>query len=814
MTSNYEWKSMDKIEHFLNEFPNVEKLKYLYTLWYFWKNCYIDSGYMPSTQWSTIVKLSPYGQELLEKNLQELKCEDEALLKFCLFILFYYYDLLVSVEETNADEIAALLEEEILTGKVKFPFRFGRILYDKYNDNYTEERADYLLEPDVIMLLDNTPIGVYQLGRTLIGPMGILTSSENRYLPPSLKLPLWHCSDTGCRSIHTVRLLSDKSPIKTIIHQISDILFETFNHKSDWESVLNLICFRKVKKELGLMYNDIAALIGDCITEKEMKILLEEALKTPKSQELRKIISNSPQKASLIKSTPSLIANCLESAEQFQLLLILSDKELISLIENCLDRRMLRIPVGQIREAKHIPNLSSLAATTELSCFGLRSTKNEPSVVLMGMIEQIYINCGRHSDLRWRLKADRDTPTGIALFNFLNKNGPEETVKALILPSEDICKSFKEKLCISVNPIENTEIFINRLLWRIGFEPINKDTLIFRLSERLECFNNILMQATEPLTERMREDIRSAGVNLFVSVEEFIDSLITYNVWVLASDHFMDTQCVYNLAKARQSVSVTLGTSLSSGEEELSWNPDGSNTLGVLQRYLMEAMDWMSSLNELDRDHYSRPEEDMPFYVDDESQFFLFKHRQLWADMHISSLQAYTAGFTSICKLIGQANLSSVRNGLDHMRDEDKFPQIDSMIACASRLRQASALADKQRYFPNPLWLLKFEQNRHGIHEYSLIDSNQTLVTINGPSMFSSARLPDFNRPWLVAPVRIHEYQNTSLIFRYQQTNEYDAYWDGYPRRKFFPSKNNSLIEDMKTDESCNVEELKLDTDK
>ena len=722
--------------------------------------------------------------------------------------MFYYHDLLISVEETDTKQMAALLEQEIFSEKIKFPFRFGRYLYDKYNDNYTEERTDHLLEPDVLKLLNNTPIGVYQLGRTIIGPMGILTSAENRFLPPTLKLFLWHCSDTGCRAIHMVHLQSDKSPIQTLTRLINDTLFEVLNQRSEWKHALDIIYFIKAERELGIRYNDIAALLGDCITEKGKKILLEEAFKTPKSRELRKTISNSPQKTSLIKGTPAETVSCLKSEELFQLLLTLSDKELIFLIENCLDRRILRIPVGQIRVAKRIPNLSSLSAPTELSCFGLRSTKSQPSVVLMRMIEQIYMNCGKLSDLRWRLKADTDTPTGTTLFNFLSKNGPEETVRALILPSKDICNDFKDKLCILISPIEDTDIFINRLLWRIGFDPVNKDTLIIRLNDRIDCFNNILMQATEPMTERMREDIRSAGVNLFVSVEEFLDSLITYNVWVLASDHFLDTKCIYNLTKARHLVSITLGITLTSGEQELSWNPNGGNTLSVLQRYLTEAMKWMSTLMELEHERYLRPEEDMPFFVEDEAQAFLFKHKQLWADMDISSLQVYLTGFASICKLIGQSNLSGVRNGIDHMRDEDTFPQIDAMIACASRLRQASALAGNQRYFPNPLWLLKYEQNRRGLQEYTLVDSNQALLIVNGPSMFSGSLLPNFNRPWLVAPVRMNEYPNTNMIFRYQQTNEYDAYWDGYPRRKFFPPNNNLPIKDMKIDEFHKMEEL------
>jgi hypothetical protein len=151
--------------------------------------------------------------------------------------------------------------------------------------------------------------------------------------------------------------------------------------------------------------------------------------------------------------------------------------------------------------------------------------------------------------------------------------------------------------------------------------------------------------------------------------------------------------------------------------------------------------------------------------------------------MNKSLLNIYINEFSSICKLIGQANLSSVRNGIDHMRDEKNFPPIDTMIACASRLKQASEIACKKRYFPNILWLSEYRINRDGYVEYKLVDSTNETIIIQGPSMFKGTGAPTINRPCLISPVRLSEYPNSNLVFRYEQTNEYNSYWDGYPRR-------------------------------
>lgn len=783
MSNVHKWKSNKKIEESMKDYPQMEKLKRLYSLWYFWDNCYIDSNYTPSPQWKDIVKLSNYGKNIVSEFLQDLNCEDEALLNFCLFKIFYYHDILISVEETNIDLIEKLLEKDLINKNIRLPFLFGRLLYDKYNDNfcdYIQERIDHILEPDVLTLLDNTPVGVYQLGKLLVGPMGLIKSDEERFIPPTLSLPLWHCSDTGCGAIHTVRMISDTSCIAILQHQIKDILYEKFNRRSEWESALNLMFFKNAKRELGQNFMDLAVLLYEGFTENEMRSFLEEALRTYGPKVLKKLILKIPNK-NLLNDSPHEIVNNLDNAEVFQSLLFFSDLNLISIIENCLDHKIIQIPLGQIRKAKNIPGI--VLNETEVSGFGLRPAKEKSVVALIKMLEEVYAKCGKSSDLRWRLKASTEDSTGTSLFNYLNVNGPKETVKSLILPDETICKTLKENLYLSVNPIEKTDIFINRLLWRIGFEPIDKDTMIFRLNERIDHFIDVLMQSSDSLTEHMRENIRSAGVNLFVSVEEFLESLITFNVWVLASDHFLKTKCTYNLFEARKIVSSVLGVTLKSDDQELSWDSNGKNTLSVLVRYLNESKRWMTSLIELDRDNYLRSKEDMPYYTKYEMQSFLYKHTQLWADMEATSLQTYISDFVAIIKLIGQANLSSVRNGIDHMRDESNFPQIDLMIACATRLKQASAIACTKRYFPNLLWLSKYERTRDGFIEYTLIDSKNQSYIVKGPSMYKNTGSPTFYCPWLVSPVKLSEYPNSHIIFKYKQSNEYDYYWEGYPRR-------------------------------
>lgn len=272
-------------------------------------------------------------------------------------------------------------------------------------------------------------------------------------------------------------------------------------------------------------------------------------------------------------------------------------------------------------------------------------------------------------------------------------------------------------------------------------------------------------------------------------MEEFLDCFITYNIWVLASDHFLDTKCTFDLSRSRKIVSQIIGTTIESGSQKFSWDIEGTNNLGVMLCYLDKTLTWLKSLPQTERDLFSRNNEDFPHYASKSMESFLYKHTQLWADMDINSLKEYIEKFETICKLIRKSNLSCVRNGIDHKRSENEFPRIEVMDSCAECLKQIIKTANERRYFPNPLWLKKIEKNRYGMIKDILEDSSGQSIEINGPSMYFDILSPSFNGVWLVSPVKLSEYPNSHIIFKYKQMNEYDEYWDGYPRRIIIHSK-------------------------
>src|SRR5262249_59047937 len=123
---------------------------------------------------------------------------------------------------------------------------------------------------------------------------------------------------------------------------------------------------------------------------------------------------------------------------------------------------------------------------------------------------------------------------GEALIAFVRNRGPQVAVRELILSTASIAQLVCEDLRIPLVEIAGSDAAtVNRLLWKLGFSLMQFDDSLPRFKARLADFNTTILTAEPIETEDCREHVRSVGVNLFVSVEEFLDSLIAYNVWLL-----------------------------------------------------------------------------------------------------------------------------------------------------------------------------------------------------------------------------------------------------------------------------------------
>jgi len=219
------WKSSSELDAVVSSLPNISGLKTLYGLSVFWRRVIGSADYKASEEWNAVLRLTHQGEATL-KELRFLLTgfeEPDVLLAF--FEIFSYHDIFFDHERSDSTGIRQILERELREERVRLPYQFGRVLYDRFNDTYWGTRPEHLMGPEVEQLLQGTPIGVSQLGRLISGPLGIIDSEETRFVPPTRNLPLWHCSDTGCSAVHVVHLNEPRAPVVDAYSRISSALY-------------------------------------------------------------------------------------------------------------------------------------------------------------------------------------------------------------------------------------------------------------------------------------------------------------------------------------------------------------------------------------------------------------------------------------------------------------------------------------------------------------------------------------------------------------------------------------------------------------
>ncbi len=594
------------------------------------------------------------------------------------------------------------------------------------------------------------------------------------------------------------RIGFDIAEIKVVeaYNWIEQRLSREFGPPSEWENPLAWKHNRQCD-EARSDYVDICSVIGDCIFSQERAVLLEAVLMTDAGKTIRDTIRSIDSVKGLRSLPPSELTSKLNSEQQLQLLLTIPTESIVS----CLDRSVLlghiAIPPSEIRLPKKGHRAKNVCFASEISSLGIRPGHTEPFAAFASSILRAYVKAEIINELAWRLQSDASRGLDVTLTDFIRRNGPSESVSKLILASPTVTAEVCRDINLSLDEtIPQTESTKSRILWKFGFEIARHDDVMSRLNQRLQQLEDLLPQIDFAAGETAREKVRSAAVNLFVSVEQFLDRLIAFNVWLLASDHWAATRFQYQLSAARLTVSTVLGNSIQTPEGPLSWKSNGENALGTQLAYLNEFELWLDGLTEEKKE--SRQDVEFQKSADHSGRPFPFRHTKLWADSEIIELQRYKELLKKISKTVAQADVAGVRNGLDHQRDAMRFPTEDALLLCVTRLKAAARTAEQQRIYPVPYWFYSELQSTFGTSEISFKSARGDTFTIFRPSTVAS--LPEITRmnPVVFAPINFLGAPDSLLFFNVIGESEYSKYWSGYPRiSKVLPGEDETRAREI-----------------
>ena len=778
------WYSMKHVANNVTSLDYKEDVYQCYFLWRFYHSSLLKEDYTVSELWNDAVSLSDDGKKLRDEVGDKIKEHKTEEINFAFFLALYHLELLINIEKTDIALIERSLREDILSGTLHHPHIIGRELYNKFNDNDGYERTSVLGPQDSLRLIEKTTKGIYQLGNYLTGPLGLLISDEWRWVPPTLTLPLWHCSDTGCMKVHRVKLKPPMCTAVKIKAALEEKATEIWGNYSEWFRGLERLCFKELHP-MGRRFYDLAVFLGDCIHEKERDELFKSVVDSESGKIIREIIQMPPRRKSMAKGSPEDLCKRFSTEEKLQLLLCINDDTIIDHINTTNWNKDIDVKKSEVRKARHqLERFYYRDSSSELSSYGMRSTIDEPVLFLVELIHRSYLELSMMSDLEWKIKKEPHKNTQVKLMEYIEDNDPRDVVNDLVLSTKGVTEKFAEWMKISVDKLERHRDPTGIVLWNMGFNEPRHDYSTKLTKQRLEEFNTNLLELSEIRDESDRARIRSKGVNLFVSIEEFIENFVGYNIWLLASDHFLETKLMYNGEKARKEVSQILGKEINKEGNVFAWKDDGENSLGVLNIYLNEMMQWVRSLENADRRQIERPEQDLPHYHDDPIRAFTLRHQQMWADTDLAQLNSYVQKLQRIVDLLNAADIASIRNGLDHKRDAHKFPSLDRMLAFVVRFRQALETAELNRFYPKWFWLEETQHDRYKRYSYVYRDYSGMELKLKGPAKTMNRGITRYHGPVLIAPCNLIGEANSHLIIRVQENSEDLEYWKGYPIRR------------------------------
>lgn len=772
-----------KVEEICRLYPDNEFIKKfvdLFGIKFFLNNCIINKNFDFSKLDCKAIVLSKSGEALFDKLRKGRYADsEENLLKLAVFLTFYTNELLIDVENSDYNSFVNSISSEIINNRILFPWIYGRILYDKYFDEFEEQESSLEIE-EVIRLLKDTPTGIFQMGNWAVGPLGMLYTENRRILPPTSKVRLWHCSDPSCNALHTVNLKTAETIISEILGEIAELTAS--DEISEWFSFYN----KQIENENtfydDIKIDDIPITLVYCFGGKELKCLLKEIIDN--LENARNILP----KTKRFQGASDKIVSDLSKSECFQILLLYPSNELLYYTEKLIDDKLIQIPTTEIRYSKLSKSGGFFNVRHECNKLGFRSVSSNTQLSLIhlrNLILNIYDEPNLKQQLEWNLRAYKCDSLKEMVEEYINNEEPRKIIRETVLSGlYQIKKTFDilQGFFKMPSTLEEEELIVDKVLWKLGFNINIFPPFMAVFQDRLNKFKKTIMIGTI-YNESDKEKIRSAAVNLFVSLEEILKHSLAFTTWALLSDHLKNTMFKYNYSEATLFMTKTLNGYKLNEETELIFDSSGKNTLYPLVEGFTALFGICDRILKEDKEKYERNNAEKPRFIGKTNLIdFPLQHTILLLDIKIDAYLKIREIGLKLTTEFNKFKILSVRNALEH--DREDFPQRNDLVNSCECLQNTIDAITATGLFPN-VYLFKSQlKDKHNRVIKIFEDYNGKEITIRELINYKSYPVPRSDMPMVIVPILCFPDTVEPIRFKYEENSEYLFYWKNYPRKK------------------------------
>jgi hypothetical protein len=749
----------------------------------FFENCILRPDYRIPDDLNNGVVLTSFGASISQALITREHVPPKEAKVIC-FLTLGHVELLVDIEKSNVDLIQQSLHRQVLDGDLLFPLVFGRDLYDRAAELFEDERA-YLNFEDTIRLIENFPVGVFQVGTMLIGPYGLVRSPQRRWLPPTRLVPLFHCSELTCNMVHRCRLSSNRSvPIFEHWPKIHKLLEAEGNEPSAWSAFLADIVESDVEAFNPDSPVTLPYLLGDSLSVGELRRLVVGLLDTTQG-EMREVCAP----LGIRGKAEDAVAN-MSRAELLQLILLARDETIRGLLDALVAGHEIVVPPGEVRTPMVNSGYRSgkFELGSELGRYGyrLRSAGSQIGPLrLRRLVDRLYtLDEGSDiSELEWQLRGVEASTLPARLEEYVRTSTPEEVLKRLVLARRTNMITACTELGIDEHRSISDDDLVNSLLWKLGFE-LNDDCdangRFWQLHEKMKQVTHTA--GISALVDQ--EAVRALASNYFVLLEELLDDSLAFVTWALTTDHAAAPRPYsYRVEKDRLTAFERLTQAeveRDSGQEVIRFGDKNSlfelcRGFGILASYL--------DVIRNDADRLLRSESTWPLFAKhSDLKRFPLRHLVPFLDLLEHSKDAVISELKETSRTLVAADVNGVRNDQLHFRRSTA--DLDRLSKCLAAVEDAVSRLEKAGFTRLLFHLVSEQGDRWDRKIYILSDPRGREIAFARPSSYDWLGLPGLGkRQYLVTSAVLGE-PNEILRFRPSINSDFATLWENYPKRR------------------------------
>ncbi|PKQ32216.1 MAG: hypothetical protein CVT62_04110 [Actinobacteria bacterium HGW-Actinobacteria-2] len=729
----------------------------------------IGSSFKIPDRMNSAFTLTEYGSQIQKDLTTKHDVPAKEARMMCLLEIAHD-EPMVNLERTHFDVLTDEISASIVKGAMRYPFIYGGYLYRRAAEIFPDRRSR-LNSKETAELLEGMPCGVFQVGDLVVGPRGVLRSQANRWVPPTVKVPLQHCGDLTCRRPHWTSLSTDyDAPINQHLPKITKVLTDNLVARGAWTDFTGLLAEEASRPFDDLAMVGIPVSLGDCLTDEELALVASQlSIEVPEldSAELR--------------------ANLLQE------IWTKTDDDIARSVDFLITAGSISLAPHEVRRPPLVDvAVGSFELRVEIGRHGVRLRPDDPEVPLLRLRRLIthlydFDNDSDLSELRWQLRTIDGTDVHEMLEEYLRVTSPSDAIGALVLSRRQNVQQAMTELGIEsgvslgeLAPASDDVLVVEKLMWKLGFPQSPQASLAAEFWQRQKEARQAVRDANGSAIldlPRLREVLRE----LFISLEGLLGDTVDFAWWVLATDHLAAARPFTYTPSQGEPAWAALASHANaiSAPDKPRFGDRAKRTLYPLGQSFSVLGSLLKSFED-DPKGYLRPTTSIPKWAyQTELKEFPLRHTVPYLDLTELARRSIAAGLAEVSKLLKDGNVHGVRNQVSHFQRSNS--NMDDVLKAIQAASSSVEILDTLGFIRAEYRASRTERDAWGRYVIYMRSAAGDEVTFTRPSKVGLVGLPNLHTPQYLVRSAVFSSPREVLRFRVGADSAFSEMWAGFP---------------------------------